>query len=82
MKAELHTRRWLVRLAIATIAVVAGFAVVHTGDLLGMARWYGATIVALALLALAGLVRRRAPGRRRPTRVVPPPDRPPATAPA
>jgi MFS family permease len=43
-------------------AVAAGFAVVHTGDLLGVARWYGAAVVLLALLALAGLVRR--PARR------------------
>jgi hypothetical protein len=39
-------------------AVVAGYGVVHGGGLIETTRYYGAAVIVLALLALAGLVRR------------------------
>jgi hypothetical protein len=43
-------------------AVLAGFGVVHGGGLIDTARYYGAAVIALATLALFGLLRSR-PGR-------------------
>ncbi len=43
-------------------AVLAGFGVVHGGGLIDTARYYGAAVIALAALALIGLLR-RGPGR-------------------
>jgi predicted MFS family arabinose efflux permease len=49
-------------LGLGVPAVLAGFGVVHGGGLVDTARYYGAAVVALAALALAGLLRNR-PGR-------------------
>jgi hypothetical protein len=43
-------------------AVLAGFGVVHGGGLIDTARYYGAAVIALAALALFGLLKSR-PGR-------------------
>jgi len=40
-------------------AVVAGFGVVHGGGLIDTARYYGAAVIALAALALFGLLKTR-----------------------
>jgi len=46
-------------------AVLAGFGVVHGGGLISTTRYYGAAVIALAVLALFGLLRNRpAPGIR------------------
>ena len=49
-------------LGLGVPAVLAGFGVVHGGGLINTARYYGAAVVALAALALFGLLRNR-PGR-------------------
>jgi predicted MFS family arabinose efflux permease len=49
-------------LGLGVPAVLAGFGVVHGGGLIDTARYYGAAVVALAAVALAGLLRNR-PGR-------------------
>ena len=43
-------------------AVIAGYFVVHSGGLIPVERIYGFAVIALALLALIGLVRRRSRG--------------------
>jgi MFS family permease len=61
-------------LAFGVPAVIAGFLVVHSGDLLTTAREYGVAVMVLATLALIGVVRptlRRAPAAQ----VVPCPQR-------
>ena len=40
-------------------AVLAGFGVVHGGGLIHTARYYGAAVIALAALALFGLLKNR-----------------------
>jgi MFS family permease len=49
-------------LGLGVPAVLAGFGVVHGGGLVSTARYYGAAVIALAALALFGLLRSR-PGR-------------------
>jgi hypothetical protein len=49
-------------LGLGVPAVLAGFGVVHGGGLIDTARYYGAAVIALAALALVGLLRTR-PGR-------------------
>jgi hypothetical protein len=49
-------------LGLGVPAVLAGFGVVHGGGLIDTTRYYGAGVVALAALALVGLLRSR-PGR-------------------
>jgi predicted MFS family arabinose efflux permease len=49
-------------LGLGVPAVLAGFGVVHGGGLISTARYYGAAVIALAALALFGLLRGR-PGR-------------------
>ncbi len=49
-------------LGLGVPAVLAGFGVVHGGGLIDTARYYGAAVIALAALALIGLLR-RGPGR-------------------
>jgi MFS family permease len=49
-------------LGLGVPAVVAGFGVVHGGGLTNTTRYYGAAVIALAALALFGLLRNR-PGR-------------------
>jgi predicted MFS family arabinose efflux permease len=49
-------------LGLGVPAVLAGFGVVHGGGLIDTARYYGATVIALAALALVGLLKTR-PGR-------------------
>jgi MFS family permease len=49
-------------LGLGVPAVLAGFGVVHGGGLIDTARYYGAAVIALAALALAGLLKTR-PGR-------------------
>jgi MFS family permease len=49
-------------LGLGVPAVLAGFGVVHGGGLINTARYYGAAVIALAALALFGLLRSR-PGR-------------------
>ena len=49
-------------LGLGVPAVLAGFGVVHGGGLISTARYYGAAVIALATLALFGLLRSR-PGR-------------------
>ncbi len=49
-------------LGLGVPAVLAGFGVVHGGGLLATARYYGAAVIALAALALFGLLKNR-PGR-------------------
>ena len=47
-------------LGLGVPAVLAGFGVVHGGGLIDTARYYGAAVIALAALALLGLLRHRA----------------------
>jgi predicted MFS family arabinose efflux permease len=61
-------------LGLGVPAVLAGFGVVHGGGLIDTTRYYGAAVIALAAVALVGLLRRRSP---QPTRA-PQPDRAPA----
>jgi MFS family permease len=49
-------------LGLGVPAVLAGFGVVHGGGLIDTARYYGAAVIALAVLALFGLLKTR-PGR-------------------
>ncbi len=49
-------------LGLGVPAVLAGFGVVHGGGLIDTARYYGAAVIALAALALLGLLKTR-PGR-------------------
>jgi predicted MFS family arabinose efflux permease len=49
-------------LGLGVPAVLAGFGVVHGGGLINTARYYGAAVIALAALALFGLLKNR-PGR-------------------
>jgi len=49
-------------LGLGVPAVLAGFGVVHGGGLISTARYYGAAVIALAALALFGLLKNR-PGR-------------------
>jgi sugar phosphate permease len=49
-------------LGLGVPAVLAGFGVVHGGGLIDTARYYGAAVIALATLALLGLLKTR-PGR-------------------
>ena len=49
-------------LGLGVPAVLAGFGVVHGGGLASTARYYGAAVIALAALALFGLLKNR-PGR-------------------
>ena len=49
-------------LGLGVPAVLAGFGVVHGGGLISTARYYGAAVIALAVLALSGLLKTR-PGR-------------------
>jgi len=49
-------------LGLGVPAVLAGFGVVHGGGLADTARYYGAAVIALATLALSGLLKTR-PGR-------------------
>jgi MFS family permease len=51
-------------LGLGVPAVLAGFGVVHGGGLIDTTRYYGAAVVALAALALLGLLKTR-PGVRR-----------------
>jgi hypothetical protein len=46
-------------LGLGVPAVVAGFGVVHGGGLISTARYYGAAVIALAVLALCGLLKTR-----------------------
>jgi hypothetical protein len=46
-------------LGLGVPAVLAGFGVVHGGGLIDTARYYGAAVVALALVALSGLLKTR-----------------------
>jgi predicted MFS family arabinose efflux permease len=47
-------------LGLGVPAVLAGFGVVHGGGLIDTARYFGAAVIALAVLALIGLLRNRA----------------------
>jgi MFS family permease len=49
-------------LGLGVPAVIAGYGVVHGGGLIATARYYGAAVIALAALALFGLLKNR-PGR-------------------
>ncbi|HET9968504.1 MAG TPA: hypothetical protein VFQ68_09725 [Streptosporangiaceae bacterium] len=49
-----------VSLGLGVPAVAAGFGVVHGGGLIDTTRSYGAGVIALAALALLGLLRNRA----------------------
>src|SRR4029077_11080088 len=49
-------------LGLGVPAVLAGYGVVHGGGLIDTARYYGAAVIALATLALLGLLKTR-PGR-------------------
>ncbi len=49
-------------LGLGVPAVLAGFGIVHGGGLIGTTRYYGEAVIALAALALVGLLRNR-PGR-------------------
>jgi MFS family permease len=49
-------------LGLGVPAVLAGFGVVHAGGLIDTARYYGVAVIALAAVALVGLLRTR-PGR-------------------
>jgi MFS family permease len=51
-------------------AVLAGFGVVHGGGLIDTTRYYGAAVIALAALALAGLLKSRPVARPRMDRAV------------
>jgi hypothetical protein len=46
-------------LGLGVPAVLAGFGVVHGGGLIDTARYYGAAVIALAVLALFGLLKNR-----------------------
>ena len=46
-------------LGLGVPAVLAGFGVVHGGGLIDTARYYGAAVIALAALALLGLLKNR-----------------------
>jgi predicted MFS family arabinose efflux permease len=48
-------------LGLGVPAVLAGFGVVHGGGLIDTSRYYGAAVIALAALALLGLLKNRAP---------------------
>ena len=54
--------RGLGYLGLGVPAVLAGFGVVHGGGLIDTARYYGAAVIALAALALFGLLK-NVPGR-------------------
>jgi len=47
-------------LGLGVPAVIAGYGVVHGGGLIDTARYYGAAVIALAVLALVGLLKTRA----------------------
>jgi predicted MFS family arabinose efflux permease len=47
-------------LGLGVPAVIAGYGVVHGGGLIDTARYYGAAVITLAVLALAGLLKTRA----------------------
>jgi hypothetical protein len=49
-------------LGLGVPAVLAGFGVVHGGGLISTTRYYGVAVIALAALALVGLLKNR-PGR-------------------
>ena len=51
-------------LGLGVPAVLAGFGVVHGGGLIDTARYYGAAVIALAALALFGLLKNRPRPRR------------------
>jgi hypothetical protein len=51
-------------LALGVPAVVAGWFVVHTGNLLGVSEVYAIVVIALAAIGLLGLVRREWAARR------------------
>src|ERR1700745_105526 len=59
-------------LGLGVPAVLAGFGVVHGGGLINTARYYGAAVIALAALALFGLIKNR-PGRTAEPASAPPP---------
>jgi hypothetical protein len=46
-------------LGLGVPAVLAGFGVVHGGGLIATARYYGAAVIVLAVLALFGLLKNR-----------------------
>ena len=58
-------------LGLGVPAVIAGYGVVHGGGLIDTARYYGAAVIALAALALFGLLKNRPGAPRSP----PPPAR-------
>jgi MFS family permease len=51
-------------LGLGVPAVLAGFGVVHGGGLIDTTRYYGAAVIALAVMALFGLLKTRPPARR------------------
>jgi len=59
-------------LGLGVPAVLAGFGVVHAGGLIDTTRYYGAAVIALAALALFGLLKTR-PGRAAAPAAVPAP---------
>jgi len=59
-------------LGLGVPAVLAGFGVVHGGGLISTARYYGVAVIALAALALFGLLKNR-PGRAAEPAAAPPP---------
>ncbi len=64
-RAGLVSLLWVVSyLGLGVPAVIAGYGVVHGGGLIDTARYYGAAVIALAALALFGLLKTR-PGRVR-----------------
>jgi hypothetical protein len=48
-------------LGLGVPAVLAGFGVVHGGGLIDTSRYFGAAVIALAALALLGLLKNRTP---------------------
>jgi len=56
-------------LGLGVPAVLAGFGVVHGGGLIDTARYYGASVIALAALALFGLLKNRASGHAEPAAI-------------
>jgi hypothetical protein len=56
-------------LGLGVPAVLAGFGVVHGGGLIDTARYYGAAVIALAALALSGLLKNRHGRAAEPARV-------------
>jgi hypothetical protein len=56
----IYQAQW--HLGLGVPAVLAGFGVVHGGGLIDTTRYYGAAVIALAALALPGLLRNRAAG--------------------